>query len=170
MSKQTKNIITREFIEKELRFYNTADIKSTLVLSIAFSLLFLPLTAVVLYVFSSLFKNILLKIVVSLVVGGTISAPIWLNLFSLITSLKERKLLRNGDYDITVREVQYKGETRVCRHIAKFLHFIGFKDVLVGTVDFELSSQGDEFYIVHYKDHTTVKLLYSVKLYEFKER
>ena len=44
MEKQTKNEITREFIEKELRFYNTADIRSTLVLCGGLSLFFVPLT------------------------------------------------------------------------------------------------------------------------------
>lgn len=171
MEKQTKNEITREFIEKELRFYNTADIRSTLVLCGGLSLLFVPLTIGVVYGFFALLENVCLKILLSVLVGGLTSAPIWINLLSLITSLREQKLLQNGDFDIVVCEVQYKDEKLVYRrHTEKFFHFVGFKEISVGNVYYDLSSQGDEFYIVHYKGCTNIKLLYSLKMYELKEK
>ena len=108
MQKQTKNVITREFIEKELRFYNTADIRSTLVLCGALSLIFVPLTIGAVYGFFALLENVCLKILLSVLVGGLTSAPIWINLLSLKMSLREQKLLQNGDFDIVVCEVQYK--------------------------------------------------------------
>ncbi len=169
MEKQTKNVITREYIEKELRFYNTADIRSTLVLCGALSLLFMPLTVGVVCGFFALLKNIWLKILLSVLVGGLTSAPIWINLLSLKTSLTERKLLQNGDFDITVCEVQYKDEKPVQRHTEKFLHFVGFKEVSVGNVNYDFVSPGDEFYLVHYKGHTTIKLLYSLIMYDYRE-
>ena len=170
MDKQTKNVITREFIEKELRFYNTADIRSTLVLCGALSLFFVPLTIGVICGFFALFKNIWLKILLSVLIGGLTSAPVWINLLSLKTSLTERKLLQNGDFDIAVCEVQYKDEKPVHRHTEKFLHFNGFKEVSVGNVNYDFVSQGDEFYIVHYKDLTDIKLIYSLKMYALKEK
>lgn len=170
MEKQTKNVITRDFIEKELRFYNTADIRSTLVLCGGLSLFFVPLTIGAVYGFFALLENVYLKILLSVLVGGLTSAPIWINLLSLKTSLTERKLLRNGDFEIAVCEVQYKDEKLVHRHTEKFLHFVGFKEISVGNADYDLSSQGGEFYIVHYKGCADIKLLFSLKMYEFKEK
>ena len=169
MEKHTKTAITREIIEKELRFYNTADIRSTLVLCGGLSLLFVPLTVGFVYGFFALLGNIWLKILLSVFVGGLASAPVWMNLLSLKTSLTERKLLKNGEFDIVVCEVQYKEEKPVHRHTEKYLHFDGFKVVTVGNVDYDPVSQGDEFYIVHFRGHTTVKLLYSLKMYNYTE-
>ena len=102
MEKQTVNVITREFIKKELRFYNTADVRSTLVLCGAISLLLVPLTIGVVCGILELFKPEWLKILLSVLVGGLVGAPIWLILLSLRTRLRERKLLQNGDFDIVV--------------------------------------------------------------------
>ena len=170
MQKQTKNVITREFIEKELRFYNTADIRSTLVLCGALSLIFVPFTVGIVYGFFTLLKTTWLKILFSVLLGALTSAPVWLNLLSLIINLKKRKLLRNGDFDIAVCEVQYKDEKLVQRHTEKFLHFVGFKEKSVGNVDYDLSSQGDEFYIIYYKGLTDIEFIYSLKMYEFREK
>lgn len=168
MEKQTKNVITREFIEKELRFYNTADIRSALVLLCVISLLFVPLTIGVFYGTSSLIKTEWLKILLLVLNGVLISAPVWLALFVLGKNLRERKLLQNRDFDISVCEVQYKDEKIVYRHVEKILHFTGFNDIAVDNVNFALTTPGDEFYVVHYKGLRDVKLLYSLKLYEFK--
>ena len=170
MEKQTKNIITRDFVEKELRFYNTADIRYALVVCGALSLLFVPLIIVCVCGFFSLFETLWLKIILSVLFGGFISAPVWGTLLSLIGSLKERKLLKNGHFNIVVCEVQYKDEKPVQRHTEKFLHFYGFKEISVENVNYDLVSQRDEFYIVHYKGDTNIKLLYSLKMYEYIEK
>lgn len=168
MEKQTKNIITREWVEKELRFYNTADIRSTLVLCGALSLLFVLLTVGLVWGFFALFKNIWLKILLSVLMGGLTSAPVWINLLSLIVSLKERKLLNCGEFDIVTRDVSYKSEKMVYRHIQEYLHFSDFKEFSVGHTTFQLASAGDTFYIVHYNAKKDIKLLYSAKMYELQ--
>ena len=170
LEKQTKNIITRDLIEKELRFDNTADIRSTLVACGALSLLFVPLTIGFVYGFLVLFKPGWLKILFSVLIGTLTSAPVWIHLLSLKKSLTERKLLQNGDFDIVVCEVQYKDEKLVYRHTEKVLHFNGFKEIMVGNVPYDFVSQGDEFCLVHYKGQTTIKLLYSLKMYDYRER
>lgn len=168
MEKQTKNIITREWIEKELRFYNTADIRSTLVVCGALSLIFVPLTFGAVYGIFLLSVNILLKLLFSLLTGAITSAPIWMNLLTLRGAFAERKMLQHGDFDIVTREVLYKSEKPYRRHIEEFLHFAGFKGIMVGHTTFQLASKGDEFYIVHYKTKNAISLLYSVKLYEYQ--
>jgi hypothetical protein len=168
MEKQAKNIITREFIEKELRFYNTADIKSTLVFCGAFALVFLPLTVGIIYGILSLLENMLIKIVLSVILGGITSAPIWLTLLGLRSALSERKLLICGDFDIVTRDVSYKSEKVVHRHMEEYLHFRDFNEISVGHTIFQLASAGDMFYIIHYKAIKDIKLLYSTKMYEFQ--
>lgn len=167
MEKQTKNIITRELIEKELRFYNTADIKSALVMLGPVSLFFLPITVGFMYgILSSIkIENILFKVVLALLVGSITSSPIWLYLVSLRTALAERRLLLRGEFDVVVREVLYKSEKIVHRHTEEFLHFNDFKEISVDHTTFQLASQGDIFYIVHYKSKNYIKLLYSDKMY-----
>ncbi len=168
MDKQTKNIISRECVEKELRFYNTADIRSILVLCGALSLFFLPLTIGIVYAICALIENILLKIVFSAIIGAITSAPIWINLLRLRGSLTERKLLKNGDFDIVIRDVRYKSKKIGRWHIEEYLHFDDFKKRSVEHATFELASQGDEFYLVHYKTKNSIKLIYSTKMYEYK--
>lgn len=161
-------MISREWVEKELRFYNTADIRSTLVLCGALSVPFLPLAVGAVYgVFSSI-ENILLKIVFSVIMGGITSAPIWINLLALRIAFAERKLLKRGEFDIVTREVSYKSEKVVHRHVEEFLHFNDFKDISVGHTDFQLASVGDTFYIVHYKTNNRIKLFYPARMYEYK--
>ncbi|MBR2479041.1 MAG: hypothetical protein IKB47_01380 [Clostridia bacterium] len=155
MQKQTKNIITRDYIEKELRFYNTADIKSSLVLCGVFALIFLPLTVGVIYGILSMFENTLIKIILSVIMGGITSAPIWLNFLGLLCALSERNLLVCGDFDIVTRDVSYKSEEMVHRRMVEYLHFCEFNKISVGHTIFQLSSAGDTFYIVHYKEKKT---------------
>ena len=80
---------------------------------------FVPLTIGAVYGFFALLENVCLKILLSVLVGGLTSAPIWINLLSLKTSFREQKLLQNGDFDIVVCEVQYKDEKLVHRHTEK---------------------------------------------------
>ena len=168
MEKQTKNIITREFIEKELRFYNGADIKSAVVLLGVLSLLFVPITIGTAHVILSLVKNIALKIALLIVVCGLTSAPIWLNLSGLFVSISNRKLLARGEFDIVTRDVQYKSEKMVHRHMEEYLHFQDFGAVWAGHTTYQITSNGDVFYIVHYKTKNKAEMIYSTKMYEYK--
>ena len=170
MDNQTKNIITRESVKKELYFLNAADVRSTLVVCGCLSLFCAPLTAGIVYGFFTLIDNLWLKIILSVLVGGLTSAPIWLNLLLLRTRLKERKLLQNGNFDIVIREVKYKDEKGAHRYRVKILHFVGFKEKPVINVNYDPVTQGDEFYIVHYNGLKEIKLLYSLKMYELKEK
>ena len=168
MEKQTKNIITRDFIEKELRFYNTADIKSRLVLCSIFTVILLPITITSIYMISGAFDNTLAEIILSIVIGGIISSPIWGLLLVIISALYERRMLARGDFDIVTREVSYKSEELVHRHLEECLHFRGFNKISVGHTTFQLASAGDTFYIVHYKAKKDIKLLYAAKMYELQ--
>ena len=96
--------------------------------------------------------------------------PMWINLFSLIKSLKERKLLKNREFDIAVCKMQHKYEVFSRRSVGKRLKFDGFKDTAVGRVNFNTASPGDEFYVVYYKGHSNIESIYPMKTYELKEK
>ncbi len=169
MEKQTKNIITREWIENELRFYNSADIRSMLVLCGVMSLVFLPLTAASVCGLIVWLENIWLKVFSSFLIGVLLSAPVWGNLFSLRIILNERKLLLRGDFEIVTRKVQYKIEKAVHSHTECFLHFSDFREASCIQTTFQLTSQGDEFYLVHYTGQDSVKLMFPARTYEYRE-
>jgi hypothetical protein len=170
MEKQTKNIITRKWVEKELRFYNTANIRSALVFCGTFSLLSVPLTILIVYAACTVFENIVLKIALSIFMGAFTSAPTWIYLLLTFYLLSERKLLNRGEFDIVTRELLYKNEKMVHRHLEEFLHFQDFKEISVGHTSFQLALQGDTYYIVHYKTKKSIKLLYSAKMYEYHDK
>ena len=174
MEKQTKNVITRESIEKDLWFYNTADIRSTLVVSGAAALVCVPLIAMMVYISCEIFSSVWLEVVFSVLLGGLMGTPMWINLFSLIKSLKERKLLKNREFDIVVCKLEYKYETYVRqfshRGVENRFNFDGFKDKAVGRVNFNTASPGDEFYVVYYKGHSNIESIYPMKTYELKEK
>lgn len=165
MEKQTKNIITREWIEKELRFYNTADIKSRLVLCSVFTVIFLPITIALVYGITKSFNIVLAEIVLSIFIGGITSSPIWGFFLLIRNALCERKMLARGEFDIVTCDVSYKSQEMVHRHMEEYLHFCGFNKISVGHTTFQLASAGDTFYIVHYKGKKDIKLFYSAKMY-----
>jgi hypothetical protein len=169
MEEQTKNIITREWVEKELRFYNAADIRSRLVVGGSFLLALAPLTVGIIFGILSFSVALPLKIAFCIFLGILMNYPAWIVLFSLCVSIAERKLLLNGEFDITVRELLHKKETLYRRHLKTCLRFEDFKDVAVADTQFQLASKGELFYLIHYRTRKSVKLLYSCKMYEYKE-
>ena len=168
MEKQTKNILTREGIEKELRFDNTASIRALLVLCAVFSPFLLLLTFWVVGPGAPQMKSLVLKIVWCVFMGAFTSSPIWILLLGLRRFLVERKWLGRGEFDVVTREMSYKSEKQVHRHIEERLHFPDFDAISVGHTLYQLASQEDVFYIVHYKTKKEIKLLYPAKMYEYK--
>lgn len=173
MEKETKNIITRAWLEKELRFYNTAEIRSALVCIVPFTFVFVPLTALFVFIVGSNIQNILVRTICCILIGGFTSCPVWLILLSLCVSLKERILLSNGGFDIITREVLRKGEKldgfRYHREISEYLLFDGYPGIKVDHTEFQLASVGDQYYLVVYRSKKNVAILYSAKRYKYKE-
>lgn len=168
MQKQTKIIITREWVEKELKFYNTADIRSTLVSGAAVSLLFLPIAIGFDYGFFIWIENAPLKIILPILTFAFFGCPIWIHICWLIKPLKERKLIKRGDFDIVIREVLYMEERTVRRNKWNYLYFSGFKEP-TPVFPNDLVSAGDKFYVVYFKTTNKIAREYSTKMYEYKE-
>ena len=171
MKEPTKNIITREFIEKELRFYNTADIKAGLLLGSVLSALLIPAVIAVLFGFSPWVYRETGKIVFSIIFTAFLLlfflSPLFFFAQTLFSVFAERKKLLKGEFVITIRKLENKKEKIVQRHIEECLCFKNYGDCSVGSTVYQLADKGDKFYIVHYKADKTVKLLYPAEMYEY---
>ena len=173
MEKQTKNIITRESIEKKLRSDNSASLK---VSALAFLAAVLVGILWVVFFIPSFFEapNFGFGVLFFLLaIVGTV--PAWVLSVRFVRDLKEYKHLKNGDLEIVTRpllyeteEMRYTRKTRVEYMQHKF-HFEGFDAFLASPEQSKRFTRGDEFYIVYYKGSKKVRLMYSFAFYEYKE-
>ena len=168
VEKQTKNTITREWVEKELCFCNRADIRSNMLLCVAFSLISIPLAIALFGVVLKAFDRVLLGIVVGIPVGGLFLAPVFCFLYLLCVSLKKRKLIVQGEFEIVTRTVSYKSERLHRNRVTEYLHFEEFAPVEVGGLQAQLASVGDEYYLVCFCGKKKVELFYPAKMYEYR--
>lgn len=169
MEKHTKNILTREFIFKELSFYNTADIRYNTVLTISLSILLLPFSVLIYHGFNELCENNILSIVMSLFM----CSPVLYLIYEFYPLLRQRKKIKNGEFEIVKRKVLHKREKAVIfKHsmrLDRIIRFEGFKELTVGGSIYEMTDSGEEFYIVRYQNEKKVRLFYSAKRYEYNE-
>ena len=170
MEKQTKNLITRKEIEKDLLFNNTASIKHT---AVCLAAMVLALGVVSAFFLSLLPSGYLwLDIIIWIFFIGIVGAPIWAISAMLIKALIDRKHLKNGDLEIVICPLLYKEEKMIrgSDYPRKVLHFGDFEDVWADSTHYQLSTMGDEFYIVHYKGSKAARMVFPLKLYEYKEK
>ena len=169
MEKQTKNPITREFVEKELRFNNTATIRYALVICAVTLPLFVPIAIVSVGAIGSYVVQPILRLFLSVVLGAFISAGAWIPLTVLLVSLLEYRRLKKGAFSVVECTLNHKRERMVQRHVEEVLGFDGFKEISVGHTQFQLATPGDVFYVVHYHGKRSIELCYSSKMYEYRE-
>ena len=163
MKKQTKNIITREKIENDLLFSNTASIKHTAVCLAAVVLAF---GGIGLFMLALSYE----AAIFTFSVAGIIIC-VFLVMFARI--LIDRKHLKNGDVEIVVRHLLYKDEKLIrsgrSHRLQEMFHFEGFDEVWANHTEYQLASMDDEFYIVHYKGSKAARMVFPLKMYEYKE-
>lgn len=163
VEKQTKNIITRKEIEKELLFNNTASIKYT---AVCLAVLMLAFGGIGLFMLALSYG----AAIFTFAIAGIIIC-VFLVMFARI--FMERRHLKNGDLEIVIRHLLYKDERLVrvgkSRRMQEMFHFAGFEEVWANHTEYQLATMDDEFYIVHYKGSKTVKMLFPLKMYEYKE-
>ena len=178
MERDSKQIITREWVENELRFYNTADIKYLTVNLITLSLAL----GVPIYLFLllgwSVSDFLWLNIVLTCFFGGIFLLFVGAMLGQLVEHLMERRALKKGNFDVVVRQVQYKTENIDRRYFARarrldldeYLVFDQFGAIEVSHDEYYRTSAGDEFYmVVYYLPKPKVRLRYSKRSYQYRE-
>ena len=178
MDRDSKKIITREWVENELRFYNTADIKY---LSVNLITLGLAL-GVPIYLFLLLGWSVCdflwINIVLTCFFGGIFLIFVGAMLGQLIEHLMERRALNKGNFDVVLRTMQYKTEKVKYRYFGRrhrlrlkeYLVFDQFGAIEVSHDEYYRTSAGDEFYMaVYYLPKPKVRLRYSARSYQYKE-
>ena len=173
MEKQTKNIITREEIEKKLRFDNRASLK---VSTLGFLATALGGVLWVVFFIPSFFEapNFGFCVLFFLfAIVGTV--PAWALLPNFVKDLKEYRHLKNGDVEIVTRSLLYETEetcyTRKTRmeYTKHKFHFEGFDEFWASPEIYQNFTWGDEFYIVYYKGSKKIEKVFPLKMYEYKE-
>lgn len=169
MEKTTRNIITREKIEKDLLFSNTASIKHTAVYLAAVILALGVVSAMILSFLPTGF--LWLDIIIWIFFLGIVGAPVWAISAMLIKALVERKHLKNGDLQIVICPLLCKEEKMVrgSDNPQKVFCFGDFEDVWANSTHYQLSTMDDEFYIAYYKGSKKAEMVFPRKLYEYKE-
>ena len=174
MERESKQIITREWVENELRFYNTADIKYLTVNLFSLGLVLGLLIYLALLLGWSVTASLWLKIVPTCLLGGVYLIIMGSLLAQLIEHLMERRALKKGNFDIVVRQVQYKTEKlrRNTRGLAmdEYLVFDQFGAIEVSHDEYYRTNAGDDFYmVVYYLPKPKVRLRYSKRSYQYRE-
>lgn len=168
--KETKNILTGEMLKKELAFLNKADMRYSLVLTVAMAVVFVPLSILPLYTFFSAEQKTVLFGIGCFLGCFVLLLPILICLFSLVRAIRDARLLKAGDWFVDVDEVRHKAEELRHKHTEDVLYFSRYGRLVSGGVAFQLASPGDAFYLVLYnKKKPTAVLHYSQKLYEYRE-
>ena len=99
-SADSKKIITREWVENELRFYNTADIKYLTVNLFSLGLALGVLTYLFLLLTWSCFDSLWAKLLMSGPLAFLVLFIVFSILWQLIGKLRERRALKKGNFDV----------------------------------------------------------------------
>ena len=170
VEKQTKNVITREWIKQELLFHTGADFKYLLVGFCVMLVLCLPLMVGAVYAILLSPRSLILKLIQTFLGICVSSFPIWVMLAAVRGVLSERKRVMDGNFSVVIREVLYKCEKPVRgRRIAEFLGFDDFEDVSVGHTEYQLAARGDRYYLVCCGKKKEIRLIYACNRYELKD-
>ena len=175
MKKPTKNIITRDFIEKELWFCNKASVRSSIIFLIMLLIFSILCTAMFIYLSCVLAKNIFMKILLCIISVAIGTVFFWFEFVALMQYLSERKKLKLGEFEVVTRKVLYKRMAYLKRgpsiYVSKYKHECVFFEDFNHTIGYSsLLSEGDECYIVHYNGSREIKQLYPLNMYEYIEK
>ena len=85
----------------------------------------------------------------------------------MIRALREKQLIKRGEWIVVTDELLYKTEEVIGRHIETFLFFAQYGKVVTNSTTYQLAEQGDIFYLVMYKKRKSVLFHYSQKMYEY---
>ena len=172
--KYTKNILTRESIEIELTIQNRVVIRLWSVCSVLV-ILFALLMYWIFYLALVTIESVTMKWIVCIILGAFFVAPPITICVNLYKSIKQKNLIKSGEYMIVVRTMQYKSDSVSIRdrrripRIEGYLHFEGFNAYLTNSTEYQLASMGDDYYIVHYNNSKNIEMLFPTKMYEYKK-
>lgn len=162
MKKETKNILTREWVANELLAVNKEHLFTMYTFGSFCFIFFSLLTALAI----STTLSLPYKIAGGIVFG---SIPLLL-ILDLIHLLVQRMLITHGDFEITTEALLYKSKNPWARRheYDDVLHFRNFRKFGVHITSYTLATPGDTYYVVHYKNSNRILKIYPTKAYELK--
>lgn len=165
MEKETKNVLTREILKKDLKKLQKDQIIITVIFFAAILIVWLPIILLGL----TDIEDALFLWLVLLIFGLFCFA---LAIFNLISVKRAFRLIENGDFSVIKETVSAKvsGERISRRHHEDVLYFGHYGRYIPTRTVFRLSSVDDKFYLVILGGRKkTIALAYPCKMYEYKE-
>ena len=172
---QTKKTLTRDSIKHDLLALNAAKRRFNLIfISILFFIGAVAGAMSLLGILLTNSANLPGKITLGVLLSFFVCFMVWYTLWSLFSRLSEKKMIENGEFDITVMTVRDKdtrgiGKIRMGRPTAHFLYFDDSKIVEVESTEYNDISCGDELYVVSYKKNKKLRKVYSADRYRLHE-
>ncbi len=170
----TKNILTKKFIEDELRFICNANRRAGIRLLICTSPICIAFALLMLWASVNAFNSLAPKIILGIIFISVPLLPVLLFIYMIYDGIRATKLVDNGRYTIITKELSYKTEEYRSRgrgsdYLARLLHFPDFNPIEVNSTTYQIASNDDLFYFVMFNNERQPRLFYNSKMYEFKE-
>ncbi len=168
MSKQTKNIITRESVASELSNKNRLELR---IIMLPFVLLLVLYVPIIIGLLSSMYGGgySLAGRIMMVCLSLALTAPVVGVAIVICSILGERKMLYRGEFELETSKLIKKKEKLHHRRLIECLVFKGYKVFSVGHTTYQLATEGEDYYIVHYRGKKTVQLVYPASMYEYNE-
>ena len=171
MTKETKNVITKETIAKDLQ---TEDKKNSRILLILALIYTLVVSSVLLAVYFLGLKNSEIGVIGYVIFFACVFICL-LPLFSFISLFTTgRKRENNANFFVITDEVVCKEEKTIKRRdailIKKVIYFYRCGEIEVNSTWYRITSENDIFYmVVRDRDSKSALKCYPTKLYEYVE-
>ena len=171
MVEPTKEKLTRQSLCQELIKTNRAALRHAVYLSVFCSLFLIPLVTLILrWTIKETNGSVWVWLFATLP-ALLYLLPVVLAIWFLWDGLQNRRLLSQDAFEVITAELSYKSEEYVHRQYRELLHFAGFdRPLQVGHTAYQLATEGDLYYLVHYRGKKTVVLFYACKMYEYTDR
>ena len=172
LEKTTKKVLTKESIAKDLAANCRGDFAVSLFLSILLSVIFIPMIIGCFYALLWEVHDAILavaKVVICLFFIGALSLPIILNVIPLVSAIIKKRKVKSGEFDVIVRELSYKREVYVRKRLEQRFVFAQYGEVPVGSTEYQLAANEDEYYLVVFRGKKNIEALYPLKTNEFVE-
>ena len=167
MTKESKNVLSRETVKKDLTHLAKADLVQDIVLLAVMLLIFVPLAFLSVYAAKFI---LILGVVLALVCA----VPIVIFACRTVRDAITLRLIKNGGFSVEKDTVSQLSRGEIPRkysegrHTVDVIYFTKYGRYVSNGATFELSSVGDEFYLVILRaKKEKLVLAFNTKIYEY---
>ena len=171
MREEKRELLTKKYVKEELLFYNSADIKTS-ILAIGMMSFIAIMMSFLFAIASLIFSIVVLSVFLILDLGFV---------YCIFLELGEKKVIENDGFEVVTDKVLYKredfeikrrfmwGRIRSGKTVRR-IHLENFGNIKVDSTKYDLATNGDIFYVVvcHYKKPTPA-LFYSERTHVYNK-